>query len=180
MARPRRSGLAQARADRASSVLLTTHRVIVLNTLTSVQVPAGVTWVVLAFKTELTTSANVANRLPNLNHSPTAGVGANVFWYVPGLASTAASLTRAYVWARGITAQVVDTAQDIYASAFPMLPLLGGTFLVLQTNNLQAGDGYNSGRVSVLETSWRTVAEAELLASQGGIIAEPPGLELAL
>lgn len=109
----------------------------------SITVPAGETWYLQGFKCILSTSATVATRFPIL----LLAIGANVVYYAPPSAGIAASLSDVFSWSPGLPG--VSTS-NINTQPCPDVPIQPGSTLITFTQNIQVGDQYSQGTLSIL------------------------------
>jgi len=115
----------------------------------AIVVPAGVFWLPLSLTGVLTTSATAANRRPRL--SVDNGTTVVEAWQVG--TNISASLSVRVVWSAGLGWQQTSLLGGQLAIGIPHRRLDSGFRLLINTDNLQAGDQWSSLALMVVEIS---------------------------
>lgn len=110
-------------------------------------VPTGARWQLLYVKATLTTSAAVANRVPNLSFDD----GTNYYCQFDANVTTTASSARDYLWAHGMDVKAAASAAGVTQGMGTTPALPAGHRIHLTATGLDAADAFSSIRYLVLE-----------------------------
>jgi len=106
----------------------------------SVSVPATQRWRLDAIRLPFVTDATVANRSPRIEFV----TGATILWRSRPFDVQAASTTRTYNWARGVTYAQAPLVNE-YQGDLPDVLLPPSTIIRTATDLIQVGDDYGTG-----------------------------------
>lgn len=138
----------------------------------SITVPGGKIWTPLALTVQFVTSATVGQRAPSLTYDDQSAV----FVWVSPNEPIVENGSQTYCFYAEAPPSQQDALNLVVNHPLPALPLLPGTRIRTLTNNLQAGDNYNSPVLYVAEDELRGLAaqiahELAEQAHEAGIIA---------